>query len=97
MNFTRGRMAEDLADVRVSPDFDLRLLHEEKIDHDAERARLRKDKEKLEQQLAQLAKQLENQTFRDRAPSDVVRGVEHRHAELNDQYKKVLASLERLG
>jgi valyl-tRNA synthetase len=97
LNFTRGRLAEDLAGVHISPDFDLRLLHEEKIDHEAERARLQKDKERLEQQLAQLARQLENQAFRENAPRDVVRGVEHRHAELCDQYRKVLASLERLG
>jgi valyl-tRNA synthetase len=97
LNFTRGRLAAELAGVRVSPDFDLRILHEEKIDHEIERARLRKDKEKLEQQLAQLAKQLESRAFRERAPREVVRGAEHRHAELHDQYRKVLASLERLG
>jgi len=52
---------------------------------------------RLENQLAQLAKQLENPAFLERAPRDVVRGIEHRHAELDQQYRKVLASLERLG
>jgi hypothetical protein len=40
---------------------------------------------------------LENQEFLSRAPREVVRGVEHRHSELNVHYRKVLESLERLG
>jgi valyl-tRNA synthetase len=42
-------------------------------------------------------KQLENQEFLSRAPQEVVRSTEHRHAELNVHYRKVLDSLERLG
>ena len=97
VNFTRGRLAADLSGVRVTPGFDLRILREEKVDHAAERSRLRKEKEKLEEQIAQAKKQLQNQGFLDRAPRDVVRGVQHRHSELTDQYRKVLESLERLG
>jgi valyl-tRNA synthetase len=83
--------------VHATPTFDLRLFHEEPVDHEAERARLQKEREKLERQLAQVKKQLENQEFLSRAPRDVVRGVEHRHSELNVHYRKVMESLERLG
>ena len=54
MHLTRGRLAADLPDVRSGVSFDLRILHEEKVDPEAERARLQKDKQKLEQQLAQV-------------------------------------------
>ena len=97
MHLTRGRLAADLSDVRSGPAFDLRILHEEKVDHEAERARLQKEKLKLEQQLAQVRKQLDNQDFVARAPKEVVRGAEHRLKELEEHLRKVLESLERLG
>jgi valyl-tRNA synthetase len=96
VNFSRGRMPSD-ARVRVAPSFDLRLFHEERVDHEAERTRLQKEKEKLERELARVAGQLENEEFRTRAPRDVVRGVEHRHSQLSLHYQKVLESIERLG
>ena len=97
LNFTRGRLAADVAGARATANFDLRILHEEKVDHAAERTRLQKDKEKLERQLAQVKGQLQNQEFLTRAPREVVRSVEHRHAELTEHFLKVIQSLERLG
>ena len=96
MNFTRARLAAELTGVRVGSLFDLRLFHEEQVDHQAERARLQKEKEKTEQALAQVKKQLDNQDFLARAPQEVVRGVERRHAELAEHLRKILESLERL-
>jgi valyl-tRNA synthetase len=95
--FTRDRLPADLAGVRVTPLFDIRLLHEEHVDAEAERARLQKEKAKLEQQLVQVKKQLENQSFMDRAPKEVVRTAEHRHKDLAEHLRKVVESLERLG
>ena len=97
MHLSRGRLAADLSDVRSGPAFDLRILHEEQVDPEAERARLQKEKLKLEQQLAQVHKQLDNQDFVARAPKEVVRGAEHRLKELEEHLRKVLESLERLG
>ena len=97
MRLVRGRLAATVPDVRVGPSFDLRLLHEEKVDHATERARLQKEKQKLEQQLAQVRAQLGNQEFVARAPHEVVRGAEHRLKELTVHCQKVVESLERLG
>ena len=66
------------------------------MDHEAERARLHKEKEKLERELARVSNQLGNEEFRTRAPRDVVRGVENRHSQLSLHYRKVLDSIERL-
>jgi valyl-tRNA synthetase len=97
IHLTRGRLAADVLGVRAGASFDLRVLHEEKPDPEAERARLRKEMLKLEQQLAQARAQLSNQEFVARAPREVVRGVERRLKELNEHYQKVIESLEKVG
>jgi valyl-tRNA synthetase len=97
LNFTPARLAADTGRVHVAPAFDLRLFHEAAVDHQAVRARLQKEREKVERQLAQVKGQLENQEFLSRAPQEVVRGARHRHSELSHQYRKILESLERLG
>ena len=98
LNFTRERLETEVAGVRqVNQDTALRLLHEEKVDAEAERLRLEREKQKLEQQLGPLEKQLGNESFLSRAPEDVVRGARQRHAELTSQHRKLLESIERLG
>ncbi len=98
LTFTRGRVPPDTLGVRqVSPDVDLRLLHEERLDPEAERSRLERERDRMEQQISQLKKQLNNQLFLSRAPDDVVRGARQRYVELTQQHGKVVESLERLG
>jgi valyl-tRNA synthetase len=96
LNLTRERLEATAPGVRGGPVFALRVFHDQPADHEAERLRLRKEKEKLEEALAQVKEQLENRAFRERAPRDVVRGVEHRRAELAGHLRKILESLERL-
>jgi valyl-tRNA synthetase len=97
LNFTRERLEATAPGVREGPIFGLRVFHEAPSDHETERLRLRKEKEKLEQALAQVKTQLENQEFRERAPREVVRGVQRRHAELAEHLRKILESLERFA
>ena len=97
MHLARGRLAAEVLDVRAGAAFDLRVLHEDKVDPAAERARLQKEKQKLEQQLAQARAQMSNQDFLARAPREVVRGAERRQKELTEHYQKVVESLERVG
>jgi valyl-tRNA synthetase len=96
LNFMRGRLSADLDRVPVSAYVDLRLFHEKKVDRAAERERLEKEKGKFEQLILQTERQLQNEQFRSRAPSEVVRGVEQRHAELSSQLRKITESLDRL-
>jgi valyl-tRNA synthetase len=77
------------------PVFALRVFHEQPVDQDAELARLEKEKDKTEQALAQVQKQLDNENFMARAPQEVVRGVTRRRAELAEHLRKILESLER--
>ena len=95
LSFTRERLEATAQGVRGGPVFDLRIFHEEPADHEAELARLGKEKEKTEQALAQVQKQLDNEDFLARAPQEVVRGVAHRRTELAGHLRKILESLER--
>lgn len=83
--------------IPVTSAFELQLVYRKPVDDGAERSRLAKEKEKLEAGLARVKKQLENRSFLDRAPEDVVRKTENHRAELEIQFQKVVESLERLG
>jgi valyl-tRNA synthetase len=96
LNFTRGRLSAELDRVSASASVDLRIFHEKSIDLSAERGRLEKEKHKLEQSIQQAEKQLRNEDFVSRAPSDVVRKVEQRRAELSTHLRKINESLDRL-
>ncbi len=85
------------AGVHVTSAFELQLIYEKQVDHDGERSRLAKEREKLEAALLRVKKQLENRNFVDRAPEEVVRKTEKQRGELEIQLQKVIDSLERLG
>jgi valyl-tRNA synthetase len=95
LNFIRERLEATAPGVRGGSIFALRIFHEQQVDHDAELARLEKEKEKTERALAQVQKQLDNEDFLARAPQEVVRTVAHRRAELAEHLRKTLESLER--
>ncbi len=96
MNFVRGRLPADASRAPLASACDLRLFYERTVDPAAERARLEREAAKLKQQIEQSERQLGNQSFRSRAPQEVVAGVERRHAELTGQYRRMVESLERL-
>jgi valyl-tRNA synthetase len=95
LSLTRGRLSGE--GVRITAHCDFRILNEQAVDHTAERARLKREREKIEQQLTILANKLENQAFTSRAPADVVEGARRRHGELIEQLRKIDESITRLG
>ncbi len=97
INFKRGRLSAELDRIAVSASVDLRIFHETRVDESAERERLRKERDRIQQSILQAEVQLHNERFLSRAPREVVRGVEQRHAELSLHLQKVLESLDRLG
>ncbi|HET7101269.1 MAG TPA: class I tRNA ligase family protein, partial [Terriglobia bacterium] len=83
--------------THVTSAFELQLIYEKQVDHDAERSRLTREKEKLESALQRVKKQLESRNFLDRAPEEVVQKTRNHCTELENQFQKVVQSLERLG
>lgn len=67
------------------------------VDLDAERARLAKDRDRLEKESAGLTAKLGNPGFRAKAPPDVIAGSESRLSEIRGDLERLQATLKRLG
>ncbi len=93
LTFSREPLEATTPGVRSGPLFTLRVFYEQPVDHDAELARLEKEKQKTEQALAQVQKQLDNEHFVTRAPQEVVRSVTRRRDELTEHLCRIRESL----
>jgi valyl-tRNA synthetase len=83
--------------VRASAQFELRIAHSESAaDSKIEKERLRKEKNRLEGDIESKQKRLADQTFRDRAPAEVVRQMEALLAERITELEKVRGRLAQL-
>jgi valyl-tRNA synthetase len=69
----------------------------EVIDLDQERARLQREKEKAEGEIAKIDKKLANQQFLAKAPPEVIETQHERRAETTQLHDKLAAALERLA
>jgi valyl-tRNA synthetase len=81
--------------LRHTARFDARIAYTE-ADVAAELKRLRKEKEKLEKELNGMRARLADQQFREKAPEEVVRGLEKRQAELTSKLEKITHLLNAL-
>ncbi len=97
MNFSKGRLQAEQGGLRAAASFEVRILHEQKVDVAAERTRLKKEMEKLEQEMKQVEAQLANPQFRERAPKNIVGAAEQRRSSCASKYQKVVETLEQLG
>jgi valyl-tRNA synthetase len=95
LNLSAGHLPAEGGVLRHAARFDARIAFTD-ADLAAELARLRKEKQKLEQELRAMQERLADQQFRQKAPADVVRGLEQRQAEYNSQYEKVARLLSTL-
>jgi valyl-tRNA synthetase len=91
-----GRLASAGGLLRSSAQFDLCLRHQESIDKNAEAARLRKEIDRLAKDIESKQKRLGDDTFRTKAPSEVVRGLEITLSERQTEYQKLLDRLASL-
>jgi valyl-tRNA synthetase len=80
--------------VRSTSQFDVRIAYSEAVDVAAEKARLKKEIDGLQKAVASKEKQLADETFRSRAPENIVRGLE---ATLAEQLVELEKNVERLG
>jgi valyl-tRNA synthetase len=91
---------DSLADgkpVRATPQFDVQVQYEKKVDVAAERDRLSKELARYEKEQANANRQLSNEAFLGKAPAAVVEGLRRRAAELTmliDKTKKALEDLK---
>jgi valyl-tRNA synthetase len=81
LTFAEKPLAQ-VANVRHTARFDVRLIYEEKIDIAAEREKANKELEKADKELANIDRQLGNEGFVTKAPSHVVEKLRNRREEL---------------
>jgi valyl-tRNA synthetase len=90
MTFVDSSLAK-LPGARHTARFDVHLMYEQKIDVGAECARLKKEREKFEKNIASAERQLNNPVFRAKAPANVVEGLRKQKQEneaLRDKNQK---------
>jgi valyl-tRNA synthetase len=82
--------------VRSGKDFDLFIPYEAAFDVQAELSRLRKEKDRLEKDIASKQSRLQDETFRRRAPKQIVKGLESTLAERRSELEKVNERIRQL-
>jgi valyl-tRNA synthetase len=82
--------------IHSSGQFDLLLIADQGIDKMAEIAKLKKEKDRIEKDLELKRRRLADQTFRSRAPAEIVRGLEATLAQREIEYQKTLDRLAQL-
>ncbi|MGB0036938.1 MAG: valine--tRNA ligase [Candidatus Acidiferrales bacterium] len=82
--------------IRTTPQFELRIAHGQGIDKQAEFAKLKKESERLAKDIESKKSRLADDTFRQKAPAEIVRGIEATLAERQIEYQKLLDRLAQL-
>jgi valyl-tRNA synthetase len=82
--------------VRSSPQFDLGIAYGEGVDKAAESAKLRKEIERLEKDIESKRARLADNTFRSKAPENIVRNMENTLREREIELQKFRERLKQL-
>jgi valyl-tRNA synthetase len=96
LQFRTGHLEAAGGAIRSTAQFDLRIAHGESVDVAGEIARLRKEKERMEKDLESKHTRLADQTFRSRAPEQIVRGLESTLEARKVAYQKLTERLAQL-
>jgi valyl-tRNA synthetase len=92
-----GKLPEGGGGMRSTAEFDLRIPYvEETIDAAAELARLKKEIEGLQKAIASKEKQLGNETFRSRAPAEIIKQMEETLESQRKELEKLLQRKKQL-
>ena len=96
LRFSEAKLDATAGPVRSTAQFDLRIAYGEGIELGAEVARLRKEKERMARDLESKQNRLADNTFRSRAPAEVVRQLEATFAERRLEFEKLAERLAQL-
>jgi valyl-tRNA synthetase len=96
VNFVDESLAKK-SQSRHTARFDVRVVYEQKVDVEAECARLKKEADKFEKGLASADRQLNNPEFLAKAPQKVVDGLRKNQEELRTLLQKTRDAMNQLG
>jgi valyl-tRNA synthetase len=91
-----GHLSADGGAMRATARFDLRIAHGETVDAQADAAKLRKEHERLLRDIESKQNRLGDQTFRSRAPADIVAQMETTLSQRRLELEKIVARLAQL-
>ena len=94
--FEGGAAPQGAPAIRSTPGFDL-VLELPRVEVEAQRKRLAKEREQLEKNIANSHRQLGDSTFLNRAPAKVVESIRMKLADYEAQLAKVRGALEGLA
>ena len=84
------------AAVAVGADLDIRVIYEAKVDRSAEIVRLKKEVDRIEKDIESKKKRLADETFRSKAPAEIVRAMETTLSERQAELQKLQDRLKQL-
>jgi valyl-tRNA synthetase len=96
IKFVEGSLAKH-AGARSTARFDVHVIYERKIDVGAECDRLKKELEKLERGIGSGQKQLGNEQFLAKAPTNVVENLRKQQQEMAVLREKTVSKMKELG
>jgi valyl-tRNA synthetase len=96
LRISAGHLDSSGGAVRSTAQFELRIARDGAVDARAELPRLRKERVRLESDIESKQKRLADETFRSRAPAEVVRQMETTLAERRVELDKILSRLAQL-
>jgi valyl-tRNA synthetase len=96
LKITDGPLGQSGGAVRSSAKFDLRIEYTETVDAAAECAKITKELEGLRKAIGSKEKQLDDETFRSRAPEKIIRGLEATLATQRIEMQKLTERFEQL-
>jgi valyl-tRNA synthetase len=91
------RLEQSGGSLRSTAQFDLRIEYAEVVDVAGESARLKKEIEGLARAIQSKEKQLSNETFRNRAPENILKSMESTLAEQRIELGKLQDRLSQVG
>jgi valyl-tRNA synthetase len=97
LTITDTKLAQTGGGLRSTSLFDVRVPHVDTVDVAAELARLKKEQERLTKDIASKERQLGDDTFRSRAPEEIVQGLEATLAERRVELTKTTERLSQLS
>ncbi len=96
LHISTGHLDPHEGPVRATSQFDMRIAYGDAVDIQAELLRLRKEKERLTKDLEAKKNRLADQTFRSRAPAEIIHQLEVTFAKRNVEFEKVAERLAQL-
>jgi valyl-tRNA synthetase len=96
LSIETGHLATNGGAVRATAKFDLRIVHSESVDAKTDAAKLRKEQERLMRDIESKQNRLADETFRSKAPPQVVSQMETTLTERRLELEKIVARLAQL-